>query len=187
MASAGSLPFIRCSPQRLLRAGEASCYVQRIELRSRVRAVHALSRGAAGHRAISLMLRQSGIDAGRWLVRRLMQDKWCYLAFVADIYSRWIIGSVLSLTADVDLVCRTLRNALETRPCDGRLLFHSDQGVQYKSNQYRKLLWRYWVMKSMSLRGNCLDNLPMERVFLSLKVNGFRKVVMVILAMQFAI
>ncbi len=194
--------------------------VQRIELRSRVRAFHALSRGAAGSRAISQMLRQSGVDAGRWLARQLMRecgltsrhpvkhryranednspplpnllnrqfnpaapnrvwcgdisfirlrDKWCYLALVVDLYSRRIIGSALSLTADADLVCRALRNALETRLRDGRLLFHSDQGVQYKSNKYKKLLWRYGVMQSMSRRGNCLDNSPMERVFRSLK------------------
>ncbi len=194
--------------------------MQRIELRSRVRAFHALSRGAAGSRAISQMLRQSGVEAGRWLARRLMQEcgliscqpvkhryrvneennpampnllnrqfnpgapnrvwcgdisfirlqnKWCYLALVVDLYSRRIIGSALSLTADADLVCRALRNALETRPRDGRLLFHSDQGVQYKSNKYRKLLWRYGVMQSMSRRGNCLDNSPMERVFRSFK------------------
>ena len=86
-----------------------------------------------------------------------------------DLYSRRIIGSALSLTADAELMCRALRNALETRPRDGRLLFHSDQGVQYKSNKYRKLLWRYGVMQSMSCRGNCLDNSPMERVFRSLK------------------
>lgn len=43
--------------------------VQRIDLRSRVRAFHALSRGAAGSRAISQMLRQSSVDAGRWLAR----------------------------------------------------------------------------------------------------------------------
>ena len=66
-------------------------------------------------------------------------------------------------------MCRALRNALETRSRDGRLLFHSDQGVQYKSNKYRKLLWRYGVMQSMSRRGNCLDNSLMERVFRSLK------------------
>ncbi|MHA0273244.1 IS3 family transposase [Enterobacter ludwigii] len=194
--------------------------VQRIALRSRVRALHALSRGAAGSRAISQMLRQSGIDAGRWLARRLMQecgltsrqpvkhpyrinednspalpnllnrqfnpavpnrvwcgdisfirlqDRWCYLALVVDLYSRRIIGAALSLTADADLVCRALRNAPETRPRNERLLFHSDQGVQYKSNEYRKLLWRYGVMQSMSRRGNCLDNSPMERVFRSLK------------------
>lgn len=48
--------------------------VQRIELRSRVRAFHALSRGAAASRAISQMLRQSGVDAGRWLARRLIRE-----------------------------------------------------------------------------------------------------------------
>ncbi len=48
--------------------------VQRIELRSRVRAFHALSRGAAGSRAICQMLRQSGVDAGRGLARRLMRE-----------------------------------------------------------------------------------------------------------------
>lgn len=64
-----------------------------------------------------------------------LQGKWCYLALVVDLYSRRIIGSALSLTADADLVCRALRNALETRPYDERLLFHSDQGGQYKSNK----------------------------------------------------
>ena len=98
-----------------------------------------------------------------------LQNKWCYLALVVDLYSRRIIGSALSLTADAHLVCRALRNALETRPRDGRLLFHSDQGVQYKINKYRKLLWRYGVIQSMSRRGNCLDNSPMERVFRSFK------------------
>lgn len=49
------------------------------------------------------------------------------------------------------------------------LLFYSEQGIQYKSNKYRKLLWRYGIMQSMSRRGNCPDNSPMERVFCSLK------------------
>ncbi|PSH11265.1 integrase core domain-containing protein, partial [Yersinia pseudotuberculosis] len=50
-----------------------------------------------------------------------------------------------------------------------RLLFHSDQGGQYRSKKSRQLLWRTGVMQSMSRRGNCLDNSPMERVFRSLK------------------
>ncbi|AJJ86103.1 integrase core domain protein (plasmid) [Yersinia pestis Angola] len=45
-----------------------------------------------------------------------------------------------------------------------RLLFHSDQGGQYRSKKSRQLLWR-----TGSRRGNCLDNSPMERVFRSLK------------------
>lgn len=61
--------------------------VQRIELRSQVRALHALSRGAAGSRAISQMLRQSGVDAGRWLARRLMQE--CGLASRQPVKHRY--------------------------------------------------------------------------------------------------
>jgi putative transposase len=97
----------------------------------------------------------------------LLQDKWCYLALVVDLYSRRIIGSALSLTADV--VCRAMCNVLENRLRGGCLLFHSAQGVQSKSNKYRKLFWHYGVMQSMSRRGNGLDNSPMERVFRSLK------------------
>ena len=115
------------------------------------------------------------------------QDKWCYLALVVDLYSRRIIDSALSLTADAELVCRALRNALETRPRDGRLLFHSDQGVQYQSNKYRKLLWRYGVMQSISRRGNCLDNSPMERVFRRLKSEWLPKGGYGDFAMQYAI
>lgn len=49
-------------------------FSKRPQLRSRVRAFHSLSRGAAGSRAISQMLRQSDVDAGRWLARRLMWE-----------------------------------------------------------------------------------------------------------------
>lgn len=63
---------------------------------------------------------------------------WCYLALVIDLYSRRVVGSALSLSADAELVSRAMRNALEVRERNGRLLFHSDQGCQYKSNKYRQ-------------------------------------------------
>ncbi|MCY1181230.1 Integrase core domain protein [compost metagenome] len=46
---------------------------------------------------------------------------------------------------------------------------HSDQGSQYASRLFRQRLWRYRMHQSMSRRGNCWDNAPMERVFRSLK------------------
>ena len=49
------------------------------------------------------------------------------------------------------------------------LLFHSDQGSQYGSRNFRQRLWRYRMRQSMSRRGNCWDNATMERVFRSLK------------------
>jgi len=94
---------------------------------------------------------------------------WCYLAWVVALYSRRIVGFALSLSPDTDLVCRAMRNALEKHRRNGRLLFHSEQGSQYKSKHYRQLLWRNGIMQSMSRRGNCLDTSPMERIFRSLK------------------
>jgi putative transposase len=48
-------------------------------------------------------------------------------------------------------------------------MFHSDQGCHYTSKKYRQLLWRYQIKQSMSRRGNCWDNAPMERFFRSFK------------------
>ncbi|WP_156948493.1 integrase core domain-containing protein, partial [Marinobacterium jannaschii] len=49
------------------------------------------------------------------------------------------------------------------------LMFHSDQGSQYASRAFCQRLWRYRIMQSMSRRGNCWDNSPMERLFRSYK------------------
>ncbi|WP_157915063.1 integrase core domain-containing protein, partial [Escherichia coli] len=49
------------------------------------------------------------------------------------------------------------------------VMFHSDQGSHYTSRQYRQALWRCRIKQSMSRRGNCWDNAPMERFFRSLK------------------
>ncbi len=67
------------------------------------------------------------------------------------------------------LVIKALDMAYEQRGRPQGLLFHSDQGSQYGSRQFRQRLWRYRMRQSMSRRGNCWDNAPMERVFRSLK------------------
>ncbi|MBS9435556.1 IS3 family transposase [Photorhabdus hainanensis] len=94
---------------------------------------------------------------------------WSYLAVVMDLYSRRVVGWAMSSTADAELICRALRHALEIRRPEKRVVFHSDQGSQYSSKRYRQLLWREGVIQSMSRRGNCWDNAPMERLFRSLK------------------
>lgn len=48
-------------------------------------------------------------------------------------------------------------------------MFHSDQGSHYTSTHFSQLLWRYQIKQSLSRRGNCWDNSPMERFFRSLK------------------
>src|ERR1700755_1606725 len=60
--------------------------------------------------------------------------------------------------------------ALQRHPPSPGLIHHGDRGVQYASEPYRAVLTRHGIVQSMSRRGNCLDNAPMERVFAALKV-----------------
>ncbi len=95
--------------------------------------------------------------------------RWHYLAVVLDLCTRRVIGWALSDKPDADLVVKALDMAYQQRGCPRGVLFHSDQGSQYASRKFRQRLWRYRITQSMSRRGNCWDNAPMERVFRSLK------------------
>ncbi len=76
---------------------------------------------------------------------------------------------LMSFSPDSRLTMKALEMAWETRGKPGGVMFHSDQGSHYTSRQFRQLLWRYQIRQSMSRRGNCWDNSPMERFFRSLK------------------
>ena len=96
-------------------------------------------------------------------------SRWCYLATVMDLYRRRVVGWALSHRPDAELAARALDMAYELRGQPPGLLFHSDQGSQYTSRLFRQRMWRYRITQSMSRRGNCWDNAPMERLFRSLK------------------
>tara|TARA_R100000935_G_scaffold25172_1_gene44914 strand:+ start:336 stop:1193 length:858 start_codon:yes stop_codon:yes gene_type:complete len=97
------------------------------------------------------------------------QGRWCYLAVVLDLFSRRVVGWALSSHPNAELVIRALDMAYEQRARPQDVMFHSDQGSQYVSRKFRQRLWRYRMRQSMSRRGNCWDNAPMERLFRSLK------------------
>ncbi|UVM56768.1 IS3 family transposase [Pseudomonas sp. B21-012] len=97
------------------------------------------------------------------------QGRWHYLAAVIDLYARRVVGWAFSSKPDADLVIKALDMAYEQRGRPQNVLFHSDQGSQYGSRGFRQRLWRYRFKQSMSRRGNCHDNAPMERLFRSLK------------------
>jgi len=94
---------------------------------------------------------------------------WSYLALVLDLFARRVVGWALSNKPDADLTIKALDHAYEQRGKPGGVLFHSDQGSQYGSLRFRQRLWRYQIRQSMSRRGNCWDNAPLERLFRSLK------------------
>lgn len=94
---------------------------------------------------------------------------WHYAAVVVDLYKRRVIGWAMSPRPDAELAIRALAMAYEVRGEPKGVMFHSDQGSQYGARKFRQRLWRYQMTQSMSRRGNCWDNSPMERVFRSLK------------------
>lgn len=102
-------------------------------------------------------------------------NKWVYLAVVMDLFSRKIIGYSLSNSPNTDLTEAALTMAFELRGRPAQLMFHSDQGVHYTSEQYRQKLTDYGIKQSMSRRGNCWDNSPMERFFRSYKTEWMPK------------
>ena len=96
-------------------------------------------------------------------------NRWAYLAVVMDLFARKPVGWAMSFSPDSELTCKALSHAFESRGRPQGLMFHSDQGSHYTSRKFRQLLWRCQITQSMSRRGNCWDNSPMERFFRSLK------------------
>lgn len=195
--------------------------IRRLDLRIRVKQIFDASRGSAGSRTISHILKNEGVFVGRYLARNLMEEqglvskqpgrkhrykqggksndyvpnhlnrefkvsgpnqvwcgditylfaknRWIYLATVMDLYARKSVGYAVSETADSQLVISALNDAVMRRGRHQDLLFHSDQGVQYSSLGFKQHLRNYQIRQSMSRKGNCWDNAPMERLFRSLK------------------
>ncbi len=87
-----------------------------------------------------------------------------FLAAIVDLYSRFVVGWVLSAVNDRQLVIRALEMALRRRCPEAGLLHHSDQGSPYASDDYQKVLGAHGITCSMSRRGNCYDNAVAELV-----------------------
>jgi transposase InsO family protein len=97
-------------------------------------------------------------------------EGWLYLAVVIDLYSRKVVGWSLGRRLTSTLVCEALLMALWLRrPAKGQLIFHSDRGVQYASDAFRKLLKAHGIAGSMSRKGDCWDNAVVESFFGTLK------------------
>lgn len=96
-------------------------------------------------------------------------EGWLYLAVVLDLFSRKIVGWAFAATLESSLVEQAFRMAVQTRTTLTRLLHHSDRGSQYAGDAYQQLLIDQQVQVSMSRKGNCYDNAPMESFFSTLK------------------
>lgn len=97
-------------------------------------------------------------------------EGWVYLATVMDLAFRGIVGWAMSDRIDRRLACDALSDALRRRQPAPGVIHHSDRGSQYASADYQTLLTQHGLIPSMSRKGNCWDNAPMESFFHSLKV-----------------
>lgn len=94
---------------------------------------------------------------------------WLTVAVLVDLYSRRVVGWAMSTRQTLAVVAEAWWMAWQRRRPAPGLVHHSDQGNQYRATLYQTLLARRRVMASMSRKGNCYDNAPVESCFSSLK------------------
>jgi transposase InsO family protein len=97
------------------------------------------------------------------------EEGWLYLAGVLDLYSRRLTGWAVSEHIDTQLILAAWGMALTQGQPPAGLVFHSDRGVQYASQDYRQALQNSQAIASMSRKGNCYDNAAMESFWSTLK------------------
>ena len=96
-------------------------------------------------------------------------EGWLYLAIVLDLFNREIVGWSIKPRMTADIVTDALTMAWFRRKPAAGVIFHSDRGSQYASQDMCARLQEYGMPASMSRKGNCWDNAPSESFFNSLK------------------
>lgn len=89
-------------------------------------------------------------------------EGWLYLAGHKDLFTGEVVGYAMSERMTKNLVSQSLLRAITAKRPAAGLIHHSDRGSQYCAREYTLLLDRYGMKASMSRKGNCYDNAPME-------------------------
>jgi putative transposase len=105
-------------------------------------------------------------------------EGWLYIACILDLYGRKIVGLAISNKNDSTLVINALKDAkgrIGKRQIEGCIL-HSDRGSTYCSREYLEVIKEYKLKRSMSRKGNCWDNAPMESFWGKMKLEWFDEI-----------
>ena len=97
------------------------------------------------------------------------REGWLYLAVVLDLFSRQVVGWAMAEHLGHELALAALDMAIARQHPAPGLTHHSDRGVQYVAHEYRKRLQQHGMLCSMSRKGDCWDNAPMESFYATLK------------------
>jgi len=95
--------------------------------------------------------------------------RFAYLSVIKDIASREIVGWSIAKHLEMDLVLDTVKKMKNNLPSAQDVLIHSDQGFHYTNPLYIEKLREMNMVQSMSRKGNCIDNAPIESFFGHLK------------------
>lgn len=90
------------------------------------------------------------------------EEGWLYVAGVKDLYTCEVVGYAMGARMTTDLVSHALRKAVGAKRPRPGLIHHSDRGSQYCAHDYQEQLRQWGMIPSMSRKGNCYDNAPME-------------------------
>jgi len=96
-------------------------------------------------------------------------EGWLFVAAVLDLYSRKVVGWSMNANMTAQLVADALMMAIWRRGKPIELMHHSDQGSQYTSEDFQRLLTDQGIVCSMSRKGDCWDNAAMESFFSTMK------------------
>jgi transposase InsO family protein len=96
-------------------------------------------------------------------------EGWLYLAVILDLFTRKVVGWAMRDHLRAELTIAALTMAIQRRRPAAGLIHHSDRGSQYAAGDYRDILKAAAIVQSMSRKGNCWDNAPMESFFGTLK------------------
>jgi putative transposase len=96
-------------------------------------------------------------------------EGWLYLAGHKDLFTGEIVGYAMGERLTRNLVSQSLLRAVTAKRPAGGLIHHSDRGSQYCAHEYQEMLGHFDLTGSMSGKGNCFDNAPMESFWGTLK------------------
>jgi len=97
------------------------------------------------------------------------EEGWLYLAGHKDLFMGEIVGYAMGSRITKNLVSQSLFRAVAAKRPGPGLIHHSDRGSQYCAHEYRRLMSQFKMRASMSRKGDCYDNAPMESFWGTLK------------------
>ncbi|TYP80290.1 putative transposase [Nitrosomonas communis] len=96
-------------------------------------------------------------------------EGWLYLAGIKDLFNSELIGYAMNERMTTELVIQALFRATDRKLPESGLILHSDRGSQYCAHDYQDILKQLGIVSSMSGKGDCWDNAPMESFWGTLK------------------